>query len=149
MTEGQRYESSVDEWAAKFLACPPKREGFIDVYGKSRMDHNTMKDMYKPIPPAEVEKHKLGSVYFLLPGLATINTILRYTLMPKSGDDRMIRRYSIDMLHHIDELVSFNAMDLIARDCEEDSYRSEALLWICSIHSVVHQLPGWKQHLFA
>ena len=112
MTEGQRLESSVDEWA-KLLGLPPRREGFLDVYAKSKMDHNSMANMYKPIPAEDVERHKLGSVYHLLPGLATINTILRYTLMPKSGDDRMIRGYSIDMLHHIDEMVSFNVMDLI------------------------------------
>ena len=56
MTEGERFESSVDEWA-KILGLPPKREGFIDVYAESHMNHNTMKNMYKPIPPAEVEKH--------------------------------------------------------------------------------------------
>ena len=76
-------------------------------------DHNSMANMYMAIPPEYVSKHKLGSVYYLLPGLATINTILRYTLMPKSGDDRMIRGYSIDMLHHIDGCTNFNVMDLI------------------------------------
>ena len=87
--------------------------GFIDVYAGSHMNHNTMKNMYQPIPALEVEKHKLGSVQFLLPGLATINTILRYKLSPKSRDDMMVRGYSIDLLHHLDELTSFNVMDLI------------------------------------
>ena len=91
---------------------------------KSKQSHNKNKkgstssgnnkaNMYTAIPPEYVSKHKLGSVYYLLPGLATINTILRYTLMPKSGDDRMIRGYSIDMLQHIDGCTNFNVMDLI------------------------------------
>lgn len=94
---------------------PPKDENFVDVYAQSHLNHNTMKDMYKPILVDEQERHKLGSVYFLFLGLAMINTILRHTLMPKSGDNRMMRGYSIHMLHHIDELVKFNVMDLIMK----------------------------------
>jgi hypothetical protein len=69
--------------------------------------------MYKEIPLVDVESHKLGSVYHLLAGLATSNTIMRYTLMPKSGDERMIRGHSINMLHHIDRSERFRVMDLI------------------------------------
>ena len=56
------------------------------------MDHNTMKNMYKHIPPAEVERHKLGSVYFLLSGLATINTE-RSWMSPRGGG--VNRRFKI------------------------------------------------------
>lgn len=54
------------------------------------MDHNSMANMYTTIAPKDVVKHKLGSIYYLLHGLATINTILRHTLMRKSGDERMV-----------------------------------------------------------
>jgi hypothetical protein len=77
------------------------------------MDDNSMANMYKEIPLADVETHKLGSVYYLLAGLATSNTIMRHTLMPKSGDERMIRGHSINMLHHIDHSERFRVMDLI------------------------------------
>ena len=50
-----------------------------------------MENMYKEVPDKDLETHKLGSVYFLMSGLATMNTILRHTLLPKSGDHRMIR----------------------------------------------------------
>jgi hypothetical protein len=53
------------------------------------MDQNSMANMYKPIPANDVESHKLGSVKHLLVGLATTNTILRHTLLPKSGDDKI------------------------------------------------------------
>ena len=33
--------------------------------------------------------------------------------MPKSGDERMIRGHSINMLHHIDQHEKFKVMDLI------------------------------------
>ena len=33
--------------------------------------------------------------------------------MPKSGDDKMIRGYSINMLHHIDTHTRIRVMDLI------------------------------------
>lgn len=83
------------------------------MYRTSHKNHDTMKNMYKPILADELEKSKLGSVYFLLPCLATINTILRYTLMSKSGDDKMFRGYSIDMLHLVNQMENFNVMDII------------------------------------
>lgn len=60
-----------------------------------------------------METHKFGSVYHLLPGLATSNTIMRHTLMPKSSDDKMIRGHSINMLHLIDQPQKFKVMNLI------------------------------------
>ena len=72
-----------------------------------------MVNMYKEIPASHVHSHKFGSVYFLQAGLPTTNTILRHTLMPKSGDDKMIRGYSTNMLHHIDTHTRIRVMDLI------------------------------------
>ena len=71
--------------------APEEEEEDIDVYAKPKMDQNSMANMYKPIPEKDDESHKLGSVKHLLDGLATINTILRHTLFPKSGDHKMIR----------------------------------------------------------
>ena len=45
VTWGERFESSVNEWA-KLFGLPPKREGFIDVYVVSHMNQNTMKNMH-------------------------------------------------------------------------------------------------------
>ena len=61
-----------------------------------------MANMYKEIPDKAFETHKMGSVYYLLSGLTTINTILRHTLLPKSGDRRMIRGHSINLLQLFD-----------------------------------------------
>ena len=112
MTDGVRYQSSVQEWAT-LLGVPKAEENDIDVYAKSKMDHNSMANQYTEIPDQEKENHKLGSVYYLLAGLATSNTIMRHTMMPKSGDERMIRGHSINMLHHIDCSERFRLMDLI------------------------------------
>jgi hypothetical protein len=112
MTEGVRYQSSITEWAA-LLDAPKDEEHDIDVYAKPKQDHNSMKNMYKPIPQEDLESHKLGSVKHLLPGLATTNTILRHTLMPKSGDDKMIRGHSINLLHLLDTPQKFKVMSLI------------------------------------
>ena len=72
-----------------------------------------MKNMYEPIPEDDVETHKFGSVKHLLAGLATINTILRHTLLPKSRDDKMIRGHSINLLHLFDTPQNFKVMSLI------------------------------------
>ena len=77
------------------------------------MDHNSMANMYKTIPNDDLETHKIGSVKHLLAGLATTNTILRYTLLPKSGDDKMIRGHSINLLHLFDTPQKFKVMSLI------------------------------------
>jgi hypothetical protein len=96
-----------------YLKAPEPEDGDVDVYGVPKSNHNSMADMYKEIPEEDLEIFKLGSMYHLQAGLATSNTILRHTLMPKSGDDRMIRGYSINMLHLIDEKQGFRVMDLI------------------------------------
>lgn len=89
MTDGTMYESTVQEWV-DFLGLPPSDENFTDVYRTDvyrtgHLNHDTMKNMYKDIPAEYHDKWKLGSVYYLLPGFSTINSILKVTLMPKSG----------------------------------------------------------------
>src|SRR5215216_1199085 len=79
MTEGTRYQSSINEWG-KLINAPKEAEDDTDVYAKPRKDHNSTANIYKEIPDKALETHKLGSVYYLLSGLATI-----YTLLPKSG----------------------------------------------------------------
>ena len=77
------------------------------------MDHNSTKNMYKPIPQKDLKTHKLGSVKHLLSGLSTIKTILRHTLFSKSGDEKMIRGHSINLLHLFDTPQKFKVMSLI------------------------------------
>ena len=72
-----------------------------------------MANIYKEIPDKALETHKLGSVYYLMSGLATMNTILRHTLLPKSGDHRMIRGHSIKLLELFDLPQKFKVMSLI------------------------------------
>ena len=59
MTEGTRYQSTISEWA-KLINAPKEYENSIDVYAKTRKDHNSMANMYKTIPHAALETHKLG-----------------------------------------------------------------------------------------
>ena len=101
MIEGTKYQSTISEWA-KLINAPKEDENDIDVYAKPRKDHNSMANMYKTIPDDALETHKLGSIYYLLSALTTINTILRHTLLPKSGDHKMIRGHSINLLHMFD-----------------------------------------------
>ena len=82
MIEGTKYQSIIFEWA-KLINAPKEYENDTDVYAKPRKDHNSMANMYKEIPDKALETHKLGSIYYLLSGLTTINTILRHTLLPK------------------------------------------------------------------
>jgi hypothetical protein len=112
MTEGIRYQSTISEWA-NLIGAPKEEDDNIDVYGKLKKDHNSMANMYTAIPQKDLETHKLGSMKHLLPGLATTNTILRYTLLPKSGDERMIRGHSINLLHLFDTPQKFKVMSLI------------------------------------
>ena len=106
------HQSTVDEWA-KLINATKEHEDDLDVYAKKKKDHNSMANMYKEIPNKALETHKLGSVDYLLSGLATINTILRHTLLPKSGDHRMIRGHSINLLHIFDVPQKFKVMSLI------------------------------------
>lgn len=48
MTDGSRYESSVEEWVA-LLGLPPKDENFTDVYMTSHQTHDSLQNMYKDI----------------------------------------------------------------------------------------------------
>ena len=84
------------------IKVPEEHEDDLDVDAKKKKDHNSMANMYKEIPDKALETHKLGSVYYLLSGLATMNTILRHTLLPKSGDHMMIRGHSINLLQLFD-----------------------------------------------
>ena len=72
-----------------------------------------MAHMYKEIPDAALENQKYGSIYYLLSGLPTINTILKHTLLPKYGDNRMIRGHSVNLLHMFDVPEKFEVMTLI------------------------------------
>ena len=65
------------------INAPEAHEDDLDVYAKKKKDHNSMASMYREIPDATLETHKLGSVHCLLSGLPTINWILRHTLLPK------------------------------------------------------------------
>ena len=101
MSEGMRYQSAVTEWE-KLINAPAASEDDLDVYANKKKDHNTMAHMYKEIVDAAPETHKFGSVHYLLSGLPTINWILRHTLLPKSGDHKMIRGHAINFLHIFD-----------------------------------------------
>ena len=72
-----------------------------------------MEHMYREIPDAAVETHKFRSVHYLLSGLPTINWILMHTLLPKSGDHKMIRGHAIYLLHIFDVPQKFKVMSLI------------------------------------
>ena len=80
-----------------------------------------MAHMYKLIPDDALKTHKFGSIYYLLSGLTMMNTILRHTLLPKSGDHRMIRGHSINLLHMFDVPKKFKVMSLIVEYEENNS----------------------------
>ena len=44
MSEGTRYQSTVEEWA-KLINAPKENEDDLDVYAKKKMDHNSMANM--------------------------------------------------------------------------------------------------------
>ena len=112
MFEGTRYQSTVEEWPNMIIALE-EHEDDLDVYAKKKKGHNSMANMYKEILDKALETHKLGSVHFLLSCLPTINWILRHTLLPKSGDHKMIRGHSINMLQIFDVPQKFKVMSLI------------------------------------
>jgi hypothetical protein len=112
MSEGTRYQSTINEWA-KLINAPEEHEDDLDIYAKKKKDHNSMANMYKEIPDKALDTHKLGSVHYLMSGLATINTILRHTLLPKSGDHKMIRGHSINLLQIFDVPQKVKVMSLI------------------------------------
>ena len=102
----------MEEWA-QLINTPKESEDDFDVYAEKKKDHNTMANMYKEIPDAALDTHKFGSIHYLLSGLPTITTILRHTLLLKSGDHRMIRGHSINLLHIFDVPQQFKVMSLI------------------------------------
>ena len=109
------------------------------MYVKAKMSHSSMANMYKEIPAAHVHSHKLGSVYHLQAGLPTTNTISRYTLMPKSGDDKMIRGYSINMMHHIDTHTRIRVMDLIVETIKRiDANQKRSCGYAPYIHMLIN-----------
>ena len=112
MSEGTRYQSTVEEWA-KLINAPKEHDDDMDIYAKKKMDHNSMSNMYKEIPNDALDTFKFGSVHYLLSGLPTINWILRHTLLPKSGDHKMIRGHAINLLHVFDVPQKFKVMSLI------------------------------------
>ena len=112
MSEGTRYHSTVEEWA-KLINAPEEQADDLDIYAKKKMDHNSMSNMYKEIPNEALDTFKFGSVHYLLSGLPTINWILRHTLLPKSGDHKMIRGHAINLLHVFDVPQKFKVMSLI------------------------------------
>ena len=112
MSEGTRYNSTVEEWA-KLINAPEEQADDLDIYAKKKMDHNSMSNMYKEIPNEALDTFKFGSVHYLLSGLPTINWILRHTLLPKSGDHKMIRGHAINLLHVFDVPQKFKVMSLI------------------------------------
>ena len=112
MSEGTRYQSTVAEWA-QIINAPEEQDDDLDIYAKKKMDHNSMSNMYKEIPNEALDTFKFGSVHYLLSGLPTINWILRHTLLPKSGDHKMIRGHAINLLHVFDVPQKFKVMSLI------------------------------------
>ena len=83
MSEGTRYQSTVEEWA-KLINAPEEHQDDLDIYAKKKKDHNSMANMYKEIQEKALETHKFGYVHYLLSGLATINTILWHTFTTKN-----------------------------------------------------------------
>ena len=112
MSEGTRYQSTIAEWA-QIINAPEEHDDDLDIYAKKKMDHNSMSNMYKEIPNEALDTFKFGSVHYLLSGLPTINWILRHTLLPKSGDHKMIRGHAINLLHVFDVPQKFKVMSLI------------------------------------
>ena len=106
MADGHKYESTIDEWAT-IIGTPKQKENDVDVYSEAKMSHNNMDNMYKSTPHKYLAIDKMGSVYFLQAGILTTNTILRHTFMPKSGDEKIIRGHSINLLHHLETHTRF------------------------------------------
>ena len=67
MSEGTRYQSTVEEWAS-LINAPKENDDDLDVYAKKKMIHNTMTHMYKEIPDKALETFTFGSVHFLFQG---------------------------------------------------------------------------------
>jgi hypothetical protein len=78
------------------------------------MTAEALEGMYKDnLTVGEKEEFMLGSKYFFKLELASITSIPRTTIYPKSGDVNMIRSYAIDLLVHLDPNTPFNIIDYI------------------------------------
>ena len=140
MSEGARYQSIVEEWA-KLINAPEEHKDDLDIYAQKMKDHNTMANMYKEIPDDALDTHKFGSVHFLLSGLPTINWILRHTLLPKSGDRKMISAPA----EHEDDLDVYaknkkyhNTMDNMYKEIPDDALDTHKS---GSVHFLLSSLP--------
>src|SRR3954464_2705022 len=71
MSEGTRYQSSVEEWA-KLINAPEEQRPNLDIYAKKKMDHNSMSNMYKEIPTRVLDTFKFGSVHIRAAGLLAL-----------------------------------------------------------------------------
>ena len=112
------------------------------------MDHNTTANMYKEIPPKVLESNKLGSVKHLLAGLATTNTILRHTLLPMSGDDKMIHGHSINLLHLFDTPQMFKVMSLIVETVKRiAAYQKRSCGYAPHIQMIINSKVGMSTYL--
>ena len=148
MSEGTRYQSTVEEWE-KLINAPEEHEDDLDVYAKKKKDHNTMANMYKEIPDKALETHKLGSVHYLLSGLPTINWILRRTLLPKSGDHKMIRGHSINLLQLFDVPQKFKVMSLIVETIKRTAADQKRNCgYAPHIQQLINSKMGTRTYLF-
>lgn len=147
MSQGTRYQSSVEEWA-KLINAPEEIEDDLDVYAKKKKDHNTMAHMYKEISDDTLETHKFGSVNYLLLGLPYINWILRHTLLPKSGDHKMIRGQAINLLHFFDVPQKFKVMSLIVETIKRIAADQKRSCWYApQIQELINSKMGKGKYL--
>ena len=136
----------MDEWA-KLIKAPKEHEKYIDVYAEKKKDYNSMANMYKEIPDKALETHELGSVYYLVSRLATMNTILRHTLLPKSGDHRMIRGHSINLLQMFDFPQKFKVMSLIVETIKRTTAEQKRSCGYAPTHSGANQLKDGQRQV--
>ena len=67
MSEGTRYQSTVEEWA-KLINARKESEDDLDIYAKKKMDHNSMAHMYKEIQTNPLRHISLGQSTFFCQG---------------------------------------------------------------------------------
>ena len=59
MSEGTRYQSTVEEWA-KLINALEEHDDDMDIYAKKKMDHNSMSNMYKEFQSRHLILSSLG-----------------------------------------------------------------------------------------
>ena len=147
MSEGTRYQSSVEE-LAKLINAPKENEDDLDVYAKKKKDHNSMASMYKEILDADLETHQFGLVKHLLSGLPTINWTLMHTLLLKSGDHRMIRGHSNNLLHIFYVPQKFKVMSLIVETIKRTAAdQKRSCGYAPQIQELIHSKMGTRTYL--